>query len=219
MNEYAKRIKDDLPQQFRERERIDGLIEAITEQFQDLAEFYGDLKASRFMTTAHGAQLDKIGQILSMSRRDAMEFLRLQQLPDDDQYRVALKYKSKLNFAEGTYRDVIDQLRIINRDGLGFSISESPDKPATVIFETLDRANSENVKIMLDTPVRLAGGVGLLIRATDGGELRLLTGVSVQTKEEREVAMDDSDTIEGITCFADGDDLIYTDYRSNLYII
>ena len=114
---------------------------------------------------------------------------------------------------------MIDQLRIINRDGLGFSISESPDKPATVIFETLDRANSENVKIMLDTPVRLAGGVGLLIRATDGGELRLLTGVSVQTKEEREVAMDDSDTIEGITCFADGDDLIYTDYRSNLYII
>lgn len=217
MNDYERRIKKDLPQQFRDRERINGLIEVISEQFQEIADFYETLKIRRFLFNAQGTQLDRIGSILVLSRREAMDFLGIGELPDDDQYRIALQYKAKLNFAEGTYEDIIDQLKIINGDSLGFKFREQPEYPAMVIFETPKKPNASEVMKMVNTPVKLAGGVGRIIRSNDGSEINIQVGVAAQTREERSVSMDES-TIKDIVCFADEDNLMYTDWSNNLYI-
>lgn len=215
MIDFRQKMLDDLPQQFREKERIQGLYETIAEQFQSLFQFYTELMENRFLSNAVGSQLDRIGEILVLTRSEAQTLMKLTDRPTDEEYRLALIYKTNLIFGNGTYSDVMRCLKLINGGTLGFRYYESQDNPATFMLETLDAPNTENVEKVLKTPIPRAAGVGLHIRANVYEETGVGSGFLSHVAESRETTMD-TNTFDDFVCLTDIDENVYLDENNNI---
>ena len=176
--DYIQELRRDLPQEFKSRPRIDALIRAFGRQLNELLLFFQELNLGRYITTAEGSQLDTIGNILVLSRRDAQEILGdVSGELDDESYRKLLVYKAQKNFGDGTYRSIMDCLKIIHDDIESFRYVEELEHPATLILETDKSPFSKSVSDILKTPIPRSGGVGLLIRATEDEKFGYGTGI------------------------------------------
>lgn len=100
-----------LAQQYKDKPLIVGMIEALTDQFQDLDDaawqlatecyLYNDAELGGGATVyyeAEGEQLDVIGAIIG-EPRGALT---------DDEYRLVLRARTKLNRSSGTAENLID---------------------------------------------------------------------------------------------------------------
>ncbi len=164
MSDYLQKTVDDFPWQFKDKPKIMVLIRAIARQLQEVADFMESLNLDRRIDTAEGTQLDRIGDIVVLTRAQAGlltgDPITVDVL-DDETYRKYLKYKILLNTSDCTYQDLVDGLRMFFEDTVIYR--EDIDKPATLIF----RVPSDIAYIMNSMPIIRASGVGLLIEAFD----------------------------------------------------
>ena len=170
-----------------------GLMEAFGEQLDDVKQFFDDLLYRRTaIEYAEGKQLDGIGEILCLTRKEAESLERSSGLDtsksfDEDsgeltdaRYRDYLIYKIWRNTNHCTQNDVRRGIEMFYTD---FDVAITEDEydpeatppqqyPATIILETdaqvregitPERARDQ-IDRLLKAPIVRAAGVGLLYR-------------------------------------------------------
>ena len=168
MPNYLEKLERDLLEQFRGKPNIEKLHVALARQFTELHRFFVQLNTLRSMKTAFGAQLDGIGDILVLSRMEALIVSKLvnKLVPMDDKtYRTYLTYKLALNTSDCTHKDVHSILKMF-WDKSPLYYSEDPAHPATMFFTTPILAPEDNVGELLLAPRIKAAGVAMIIIAT-----------------------------------------------------
>ena len=158
--DYLQKLRDDLIEQFKGKQNIDVYQKAMARQFEELYAFFYQLFIMRWLDKAEGVQLDGIGNIVDLSRLDAMVWAKIagQVVPMDDAlYRQFLQFKIFLNTSEGTYADIVRTLRMF-WPYTPIYYSEEIDKPATMFFTTPTMPMDADLRVLqLVTRVKAAG--------------------------------------------------------------
>lgn len=157
MADYIKKLLSDLPEQFRDKMNIKALNEVIGKQLQDVNDFYEELNTKRHLQTAEGLQLDRIGDIVALTRAEAGQIVGLDDgnIMDDPNYRNILGYKIMLNTGNATYYDIVRGIRrFFNVYPIKYY--ESPEMPAAFILE-IDAKDQDTILLYNVLPVKAAG--------------------------------------------------------------
>ena len=166
--DYLDKLYRDLLEQFRGQPNILVFQKALARQLNNLYEFFDQLNTLRHLQTAEGVQLDGIGDIVVMSRQDALVISKLanQIVPmDDETYRLYLAWKIYLNTTNCTYQDVWRALTMF-WDKTPLLYEEIIDQPATIIFKTPVQDPSAppiDLSILALVPTIKAAGVGMIV--------------------------------------------------------
>lgn len=164
---YKKFVAADTIEQFRGKPNIQVLHNAIARQLQDIYEFFLQLKNDRNLSSAVGAQLDGIGDIVDLTRREAGDLSAYAGRggdTDDETYRQFLIYKILRNTCDCTYPDIIKAFRMFWNKPLYYS--EDPEYPATMFLDAGTLAPEDHAENLLGAPIIKAAGVGIHIKAT-----------------------------------------------------
>ena len=158
--DWLRKLQDDLIEQFRGQPNIAIFNKAVARQFNELYAFFYQLYVLQWLDQAEGAQLDGIGNIVDLSRTDALIWSNLagQNVPmDDDLYRMYLWFKIFLNTSEGTYGDIMKTLELF-WPHTPIYYSEYVDIPATMFFTLpLDSIQIDTRVLGIVTRVKAAG--------------------------------------------------------------
>lgn len=183
MVDYRAALKNDLVEQFKGKANIEGLMEVLGEELQEIYDFYEQLRNERGVKTSVGKQLDGVGDIAVMTRKEAGA-LAGNPIPfeviDDDTYRHYLIYKILKNTCDCTYPDIIKAFRMFWDRPLYYT--EDPEQPATMIFDTGEMQGLVDTTPLFKTPLLRAAGVTLKLYARTSTEmerctLRLMSGL------------------------------------------
>lgn len=124
----------DLPQQFKNKRNIEILIKAFSRQLEELKKVFDDLDNKTDLDNAEGKQLDCVGDIVNLSRKDAGILAGLGMsapVIPDERYRKLLTYKVLSNTSDCTYDDLMESLEILWKTE-GIKYYEDPKRPATI---------------------------------------------------------------------------------------
>ena len=183
MADFVTKLKQDLVEQFRGTANIEALMEGVGVELQEVFDFYEQLRTQRSVDTAVGKQLDGVGDIAVMTRKEAGQ-LAGNPIPfeviDDDTYRQYLIYKILKNTCDCTYPDIIKAFRMFWDRPLYYT--EDPEQPATMIFDTGELPGDVDTTPLFKTPLIRAAGVTLKLYARTSVEmdtawLRLRSGL------------------------------------------
>ena len=183
MADFVTKLKQDLVEQFRGKANIEALMEVVGIELQEVFDFYEQLRTQRSVDTAVGKQLDGVGDIAVMTRKEAGQ-LAGNPIPfeviDDDTYRQYLIYKILKNTCDCTYPDIIKAFRMFWDRPLYYT--EDSEQPATMIFDTGELPGDVDTTPMFKTPLIRAAGVTLKLYARTSVEmdtawLRLRSGL------------------------------------------
>lgn len=166
MADYIEKLRTDLVEQFKEKPVIDALMEAIGEQLNEVFEFYRALKEERGVHTSIGKQLDGVGDIVVLTRKEAGELACVSEpvyVLEDEEYRKYLIYKIWKNTNNTTYYDVMKSFKMFW--DLPLYYKEDPEVPATMIFETGELSPEDDVAKLLTAPFIKAAGVAIKVIA------------------------------------------------------
>ncbi len=126
----------DMPQQFQEKRNIGILIHALARQMEEVEMVFGEINTLTDIHTARGKNLDYVGDIVCMSRKEAGELIN-RRFPEpvisDERYREYLQYQVLRNTSDCTYADImkaIDLLWDVDRA----RYYEREDRPATIFI-------------------------------------------------------------------------------------
>ena len=172
MVDYVAALKSDLVEQFRGKPNIEALVEVIGIELQQVADFYEQLRTERGLYSAVGKQLDGVGDIVVMTRKEAGQ-LAGDPIPfdviDDDTYRQYLIYKILKNTCDCTYPDIIKAFKMFWDYPLYYT--EDPEQPATMIFDTGELPGDVDTTPLFRTPLIRAAGVTLKLYARTSVEM------------------------------------------------
>jgi hypothetical protein len=161
--DYLEKLRQDLIEQFKEKPKIDVFQKAMARQLSQVYRFFAELNTLRWLQTAEGVQLDGIGDIVVLSRMEALAVSKMadQNIPMDDEiYRLYLLWKIGLNTNNCTHSDRHKLLRLFWSDSPLY-YSENPAYPAT-IFITIPVSVSNSRAAIFDIAWMInAAGVGL----------------------------------------------------------
>ena len=97
---------DLLPQQFKGKHNVEGLIKLFSDEIQLIEFTLIDLLTLRTLDKATGVQLDNIGERLGVRRTQQ----------DDEIYRSSIRVKILSKVNEGTEEDILPLLKLLSRD-------------------------------------------------------------------------------------------------------
>lgn len=126
----------DLPEQFQGQENIEVFIKAYARQLEELKAAADELLTKTDIDTAEGKNLDLVGTIIPLTRKEAGELDQTgtkDPVMSDDRYRAFLRYKNLCDTSKCTYYDLMDGIHLL----WGVSpvyYSEDPDYPATIFL-------------------------------------------------------------------------------------
>ena len=153
------KIEADLLEQFRNRKNIAAICDALDKQTAALAEAFTAIANETDIDTAVGAQLDRIGNIVGLTRSEAGVLCGQTgylDIVDDELYRKYLKYKAFRNSSDCTYQSIIAAMRAILGNDAKINYEEDENFPATLILDV--RTNGEDeVFIGGIPPIKPAG--------------------------------------------------------------
>lgn len=89
--DHVKRTQDLLIEQFEKKPKINGMVEGVVTQWQQIEDVGVELYTLRMLHTAGGYTLDILGEIIGLSRGGL----------DDDDYRAQLYFGIFLNISSG----------------------------------------------------------------------------------------------------------------------
>ena len=121
-------VLNNMPEQFRNKPRIEVLANAVAKQMEELEVMFGQLKELRNMDTAIGQQLDYCGDIVGLSRVESALLAKNVNFDviDDDRYRLFVKYKALRNSTQCTYEELMAGCKMLyNADPIYYSELES----------------------------------------------------------------------------------------------
>lgn len=161
-----KPMIEDFPWQFRGKPKIEALCRCWDRQFEEIFSCLEQMKLILDVDRAQGAQLDRIGDIVVLSRADAgllaaqagnLDF----DVIDDVRYRKYLKYKILENTSNATYKDIISAIKMIwGADKIKYL--ENEEGPASLTVSFPYHYTAGDVFIL---PPLTAAGVGIHVRA------------------------------------------------------
>lgn len=152
------KIETDLLEQFRNRKNIDAICNALDKQTQALSEAFNAIAYETNIDAAVGKQLDRIGNIVGLTRAEAGVLCGQTgyfDIVDDEMYRKYLKYKAFRNSSDCTYQSLITALRAILGETAEIDYEEDENFPATIILEV--RTGKDEVSIGGIPPLKPAG--------------------------------------------------------------
>lgn len=165
--QIADRWLMDMPQQFLGKHNIEVLVKAFAKQLQELQMVFDDLNTKLDLETATGKNLDYVGTILPLSRKEAGELAEIgvtEPVISDERYRRFMKYKILRNTSECTYYDLVAGIELLwGYENIHYK--EDPEHPAMIVFETpmLSLDEADPVEFHANLCIR-ASGVGVFLR-------------------------------------------------------
>ncbi len=127
---------NDIPSQFREKKNIEILIKAFSKQLQEVQQMFADLYEKTDLDVAVGQNLDYVGTIIPLTRKEAGELEETgvtDPVISDERYRQFLRYRLLRNTSSCTYYDIMMSLDILWRaDSIRYV--EDPKRPATILI-------------------------------------------------------------------------------------
>ena len=154
----------DLPQQFQGKGNIEVLIRAFSRQLEEAYQALMDINDKTDIDTAYGANLDYVGTIVKLTRKEAYELDRGQMAGEafpDERYRIYMRYKILRDTSDCTYFDIMEAIDLL-WDVKKASYYEREDRPATIFI------GLPNVDVDKEDPAKgkptviRPGGVGFL---------------------------------------------------------
>ena len=106
----------DMPQQFLGKKNIEVLVAAFSRQLQEIRQVFDDMNTKVDLDTAVGQNLDYVGTIIPLSRKEAGELAGINDTDpviSDERYRQFLRYKLLVNTNECTYYDLMEGLALL----------------------------------------------------------------------------------------------------------
>ena len=171
--DWLRKLQDDLIEQFRGQPKIAVFQKAVARQLEELYAFFYQLYILQWLDRAEGVQLDGIGNVVDLSRTDALIWANMAGLNipmDDALYRIYLWFKIFLNTSEGTYDDVVRTLNMFWPD-TPFYYSEYVDIPATMFFTSAPMPMTTDLRILrIVTKVKAAGVALKFVMQVDAQE-------------------------------------------------
>lgn len=129
---------------------ISNLIASFSVQLQELYNSAVSFESLRSIDGSAGKQLDLIGDIVSLSRREAGVMISDAKLvQNDDVYRMLIKYKALKNTTFGSVSDVLQACKILFNP-VDVVYAEMPSRPAT-FFVTVTAKFTDTVLSVINT--------------------------------------------------------------------
>ncbi len=154
----------DLPQQFQGKKRIEALIRAFARQMEDVRKALEESNALTDLDTARGVNLDYVGTIIPLTRKEAGELTGIgdtDPVMEDERYRQYLRYQLLRNTNECTYYDLMKGIELL----WGIKpvyYREDPALPATIILTMPFLKPGGDAAVLLgEVPLLKPAGVGL----------------------------------------------------------
>ena len=186
---YFQKLYDGLLQQFKDKPNLAVFQKAMARQLDEVYTFYYALLTLRWLQDAEGVQLGGIGNIVDLSRMDALIWSHAagQSVPmDDNLYRLFLWFKVFLNTSEGTYADVVKVLKMF-WPYTPIYYSEYIERPATMFFTTPTMPMNADLRVLqIVTRVKAAGVALHFVIPTEPEEdvgTFFATGAAVRLKQ------------------------------------
>lgn len=172
----------DIPQQFLGKKNIEVLLRAFARQLQEVHQVFEDMKTMLDLDTATGQNLDYVGTIIPLSRKEAGELAGLDS-PDpvmsDDRYRQFLRYQSLVNTNECTYYDLMEGLELLWNVSPIYYI-EDPDLPATIILTMPFLKPGGEVVTLGEVPMVKPAGVRIEFQYVIRVAIEIMSKISFQ---------------------------------------
>lgn len=162
---YLDRLRADLIEQFRDQPNIEILNKVLAKQLQEVYDFFLQLRTVLEIDSCYGQQLDNIGSIVQLTRKEAADLARQSSYTyadEDDMYRVFLYYKIFLNTADCTYSDIMRSIYMLWDGKLTYH--EYPEDPATIYLDYSMFSGSNN-RQLLNIPILKPAGVRIRFQA------------------------------------------------------
>ncbi len=124
----------DMPQQFQGKRNIEVLVSAFARQLQEIFDVFGNINTGTDLNTATGKNLDYVGSIIPLTRKEAGEMEgtgNTEPVISDERYRQFLRYQLLRNTSECTYPEIMEGLEIIYGE-VPIFYSEVKEHPATL---------------------------------------------------------------------------------------
>lgn len=173
----------DIPQQFKDKERIGVLLHAFSRQLEEVYQVFGDLDGRTGLEGAEGVNLDRVGDMVGLTRKQAGILLGINSgdpVIADDRYRQFLKYKVLVNTNECTYYDLIHGMELL-WDLQGIRYKEDGNYPATIIFQSnrIKLDDRDTIEFYPNLCIRPAG-VGVMLRKIYEGWVKMAVNIDVR---------------------------------------
>ncbi len=123
--DLAEEALERVVEQFKDQPNFEALVEALSAQAQSAHDAVLGTLNNTVVADSEGAQLDGIGSIVGEER-----FGR-----SDEDYRIAILARIRLNLSNGTPEDIIEIVRLVAGD-VSVQLTETP--PASFIVDILD---------------------------------------------------------------------------------
>ena len=146
-------IKRTIPWQFRDSPKLNSILKAWATQEAELIKVFEELNTLTLIDEAEGELLDRIGNIVTLTRTDAYRILGYPQGVSitDDVYRRCLKFKILYNNTTATYPDIRKGIEYL-WEGIHCHYEETVDRPAT--FQVvLDDVNLDDLDPYTSMPL------------------------------------------------------------------
>ncbi len=140
--------------QYKEKPLIEGTIGIIAKQVQDLENLFFDIIDAEVLSSAEGAFLDNLGELVVQPREGL----------GDAFYRIVIAVKIVKNFSKGEPASIIRAARLIfstssvhymnlggGNVGLHVTGGTTPPVPSSFIYESLTEVAAAGVKIVFIT--------------------------------------------------------------------
>lgn len=138
---HGETAKGDLLGQFKGKANVEGLLDAVAPQLNELDAAFVDLVLERTLDTAIGAQLDQLASVANTERGSST----------DAELRARIKAEIRLNRSEGTIEDVLEVLVLILGISATIGIADFP--PASFVV-TVEQIASSLAGVLADLVAR-----------------------------------------------------------------
>lgn len=120
-----------IPEQFRSKKNIEVLIQAFSSELEEAETMLLELQLCRSIERAVGKQLDRIGDIVVLSRAEANLLMGRDAgaIIDDERYRWLLKYKALRNSNRCTFPELEMACQMLYGSEMIY-YKEEPEHPA-----------------------------------------------------------------------------------------
>ncbi len=173
---YDKWIED-IPCQFREKTNILAVINVFSRQLDELMRVNEELTAIVDIDTARGKNLDMLGDIVNISRREAYILLNrdISVVINDEMYRNVLRFQALKNNSHATYADIMKGLYLLWGKDVKIHYAEAVREPASLEISIEDITTDDTDPALIRPMVIRPGGVKILFRSSYTDKLDMVS--------------------------------------------
>ena len=183
MQTIADRWLSELPQQFQAKKNIEVLITSLAKQMQEILDVIKQLE-NLDIDTATGINLDSVGSIVALTRKEASAMQGNNLEMDDETYRQYLRYKVLLNTNECTYYELMEGINML-WDIEKVIYEEDPNYPATIILNMPMNGNYLRIGAV---PMIKSAGVRIIWKYKIEYPIDMYVGCNMQTIIKQNIA-------------------------------